>query len=375
MRLARVTLGPHDVVNEQIGRRASAGERGGHSRTSSRGVDRQQELRRAQDGLDRGTTGDVGIARDGHACVQVGGRGRRGQLAVENSRHVQSDACQQMQRVGCAGTAVLGVEHPAADVQRAAEVTDQGCTTQCTIAREDTELVFDRQHLENWREVTAGLTRSQFIGFVVVLGRSVVVRLAHRTLAVGLQNGAQWQGLTENTDRDRTHVTSNRCTAERQCIITTAGAGGTNYVHTMAGCTIATADHGQVFVDSTVKLTNAFQPFMRDSYAAATIVAPAGTGVFGLPRVALFSNPQQWPWIVGVGNPGGAGIKFGTGESLGFFNANPVSQPLGAAQAAVTGTAAGTYDAATQTLINNTMTLANKLRTDLVALGLIKGSA
>ena len=50
-------------------------------------------------------------------------------------------------------------------------------------------------------------------------------------------------------------------------------------------------------------------------------------------------------------------------------------QPTGANQAAVSGTAGGTYTATEQTLINDTVTLTNEIRAVLVELGLMKGSA
>lgn len=70
-----------------------------------------------------------------------------------------------------------------------------------------------------------------------------------------------------------------------------------------------------------------------------------------------------------------------------FFGATPIAQPAGADQAAVPATpisdaASGTYGATEQALINDLTaqvnaqtTLINQMRSDLVALGLIKGSA
>ena len=80
------------------------------------------------------------------------------------------------------------------------------------------------------------------------------------------------------------------------------------------------------------------------------------------------------------------GTKIGTAttQKLGFFNANPVAQPAAAAQAAVTSqslsdTAAGTYTQAhitkIQTELNDVTALANEMRTVLVNLGLMRGSA
>ena len=81
-----------------------------------------------------------------------------------------------------------------------------------------------------------------------------------------------------------------------------------------------------------------------------------------------------------------SGTKIGTAttQKLGFFNANPVVQPASAAQAAVTSqslsdTAAGTYTQAhitkIQTELNDVTALANEMRTVLVNLGLMRGSA
>jgi hypothetical protein len=71
------------------------------------------------------------------------------------------------------------------------------------------------------------------------------------------------------------------------------------------------------------------------------------------------------------------GTKVGTSVSqkLGFYNATPVVQPAAAAQAAVSGTADSTYSTNEQNLINDLVTLVNRLRSDLVTLGLIKGAA
>ena len=80
------------------------------------------------------------------------------------------------------------------------------------------------------------------------------------------------------------------------------------------------------------------------------------------------------------------GTKIGTAttQKLGFFNATPVAQPAAAAQAAVTSqslsdTAAGTYTQAhitkIQTELNDVTALANEMRTVLVNLGLMRGSA
>lgn len=62
-------------------------------------------------------------------------------------------------------------------------------------------------------------------------------------------------------------------------------------------------------------------------------------------------------------------------QKLGLWNATPVVQPAHADQAAVTQTAGGTYTATEQAMLGALKTLVNQLRADLVAVGLIKGSA
>ena len=77
-------------------------------------------------------------------------------------------------------------------------------------------------------------------------------------------------------------------------------------------------------------------------------------------------------------SPDGAQIgKSATSSKLGFFAASPIVQPTSASQAAVATTAATTGAATygfTSAQANDIVTLLNRIRTDLVALGLIKGS-
>lgn len=77
-------------------------------------------------------------------------------------------------------------------------------------------------------------------------------------------------------------------------------------------------------------------------------------------------------------SPDGAQIgKSATSSKLGFFAASPVVQPTSASQAAVATDAATTGAATygfTSAQANGIVVLLNRIRTDLVALGLIKGS-
>lgn len=85
---------------------------------------------------------------------------------------------------------------------------------------------------------------------------------------------------------------------------------------------------------------------------------------------------------------GGLAIGQTATDLVGFYAATPVVQPTGALQATIVNTAGGAASATTglqaltasynSTLISNSLAtvvvLVNKLREDLVALGLIRGS-
>lgn len=77
-------------------------------------------------------------------------------------------------------------------------------------------------------------------------------------------------------------------------------------------------------------------------------------------------------------SPDGAQIgNSATSSKLGFYAASPIVQPTSASQAAVATDAATTGAATygfTSAQANGIVTLLNRIRTDLVALGLIKGS-
>jgi hypothetical protein len=75
------------------------------------------------------------------------------------------------------------------------------------------------------------------------------------------------------------------------------------------------------------------------------------------------------------GNPDGNVYGQSPSDKIAFYGGTPIAQRSGAAQAAVAGSAGGTYTATEQTLINNLATLANELRATMVALNAIKGSA
>ena len=79
-----------------------------------------------------------------------------------------------------------------------------------------------------------------------------------------------------------------------------------------------------------------------------------------------------------IGHNGVDGMSFGTAatDKLSFYGATTVDKPASADQAAaasvVTTTATTTH---LKTTVANLRTLLNQIRTDLVELGLIKGSA
>jgi len=80
---------------------------------------------------------------------------------------------------------------------------------------------------------------------------------------------------------------------------------------------------------------------------------------------------------LGNGNPDGTIIGQTSTELIAFYAATPVAQPSGSAQGAVS-TAAATTGAAiygfTSAQANGIVALLNQIRSDLVTLGLIKGS-
>jgi|SRR3990167_2988407 len=75
-----------------------------------------------------------------------------------------------------------------------------------------------------------------------------------------------------------------------------------------------------------------------------------------------------------TGLTNGTKIGTATAQKIGFWNKVPVVQPTSASQAAVSGTADSTYSANEVTLINDIVTLLNQIRSDLVNIGIIKGS-
>ena len=81
--------------------------------------------------------------------------------------------------------------------------------------------------------------------------------------------------------------------------------------------------------------------------------------------------------VQNIGDGGPDGTNFiQTGEKGAFFGATPVVRPTGTSQAACTKTTTTTSTTtALTTDLDAVRVLVNKLRTDLVALGLIKGSS
>ena len=80
---------------------------------------------------------------------------------------------------------------------------------------------------------------------------------------------------------------------------------------------------------------------------------------------------------IGDGRPDGSIIGRASTEKIGFFGTTPADQPASANEAAVSSTITTTL--ATNTVLETNLAavivLVNQLRTDLVELGLIKGSA
>lgn len=86
------------------------------------------------------------------------------------------------------------------------------------------------------------------------------------------------------------------------------------------------------------------------------------------------ASPKRYLWEYGSTVDGNYIGK--SGDKIGFYGTTPASQPSGANQAAVTTSVTTT---ATTTNLASTMsdvvTLLNQIRSDIVTLGIIKGSA
>lgn len=79
---------------------------------------------------------------------------------------------------------------------------------------------------------------------------------------------------------------------------------------------------------------------------------------------------------VDYGCPDGAIFGRASTEKIGFYGTTPVVQPSSASQAAVTGTVTTTATTtALATDVAALIVLANQLRSELVTLGILKGSA
>lgn len=82
---------------------------------------------------------------------------------------------------------------------------------------------------------------------------------------------------------------------------------------------------------------------------------------------------------VGDGNPSGTNMgRAATGEKISFFDATPIIQPTSGDQAAVSTSnplaISSGFGFATTAQMTALVTLVNRIRTDLVSLGLLKGS-
>jgi hypothetical protein len=142
------------------------------------------------------------------------------------------------------------------------------------------------------------------------------------------------------------------------------------------GITVASAN----IVDGTI--VNA------DVSASAAIAGTKVAPDFGAQNVAttgtLAAGATTLAGALTLGNNNivsgtGAGTKIGTAttQKLGFYNATPIVQPAGAAQAAVatTGATDVTPFGYTEAQANAIVALVNEMRSVLVNLGLMKGAA
>lgn len=132
--------------------------------------------------------------------------------------------------------------------------------------------------------------------------------------------------------------------------------------------------------------------FVNETGQEATFKTSSGAGVIVRPGsyAHLFSDGTNVHGAVAalvenVAVTDGKHLQFGTSsgskigsaatEKLALWGATPIVQPASSNQAAVTQTAGATYTTNEQAMLNALKTLVNQLRADLVAAGVIKGSA
>jgi hypothetical protein len=117
---------------------------------------------------------------------------------------------------------------------------------------------------------------------------------------------------------------------------------------------------------------------------AGTKVAPdfgsqniVTTGTLGAGATTLAGNLTLGDNNIVAGTTTGVKVGTATTQKLGFYNATPVVQPAGAAQAAVatTGATNASPFGYTEAQANAIVALVNEMRSVLVNLGLMKGAA
>ena len=113
---------------------------------------------------------------------------------------------------------------------------------------------------------------------------------------------------------------------------------------------------------------------MAPDFAAQNVVT---TGTLGAGATTLGGSLTLGDNNIVAGTT--TGVKVGTAitQKLGFYNATPIVQPAGAAQAAVvtTGATDSTPFGYTEAQANAIVALVNEMRSTLVNLGLMKGAA
>lgn len=78
---------------------------------------------------------------------------------------------------------------------------------------------------------------------------------------------------------------------------------------------------------------------------------------------------------LGIASPDGVCLGLTSSELVGFFGTQPVNQPASSNEAAVTAITTTHSTTTIAAVVAANTTLLNQIRTDLVQLGLIKGSA
>jgi len=161
--------------------------------------------------------------------------------------------------------------------------------------------------------------------------------------------------------------------------LTGVGAGtlGWFFDASQNGFSFMAANGSRYIARASIQLANLTNTASSEAGDLAIYTQTGGTAM--ALRVTYSSGSVTWidAYDLVVGSTTGTKIGTATSQKLGFWNVTPVAQPTSANQAAVATTAAtnvAPYGFTTAAQADGIITLLNQIRSDLVSVGIIKGS-